>query len=98
MNNPDGQLNRLLKSAAAAPKAPSGAAAFVLEARVLARWRASRVNEDEGDFLVAWFRRAAICGCVLAIASLAWVHQESTDFGGGAMAVADSAMQMGVEP
>jgi hypothetical protein len=95
--NPDEQLNRLLKSAAAAPKPPSGAAAFVLEARVLAHWRASR-PDDEGEFLVTWFRRAAICGCVLAVASLAWTHRESTDFGGGAMAVADSAMQMGVEP
>jgi hypothetical protein len=95
--NPDEQLNRLLKSAAAAPKSPSSAAAFVLEARVLARWRASRPDED-GEFLVTWFRRAAICGCVLAVASMAWTHQESTNFGGGAMAVADSAMQMGVEP
>ena len=96
--NPDDKLNRLLKSAAAAPKAPSGAAAFVLEARVLARWRAARANDDDGAFLVVWFRRAAIFGCVLAVASLAWMHEGRPDTGGGIMAVADSAMQMGVEP
>ncbi|HWF19236.1 MAG TPA: hypothetical protein VG754_08210 [Verrucomicrobiae bacterium] len=97
MNPEDEKLNRLLKSAAAAPRPPSGAAAFVLEARVLAHWRASQADDD-GAFLVAWFRRAAICGCVLAVASLAWTQVQRTDVGGGAMAVADSAMQMGVEP
>ena len=96
--NPDEKLNRLLKAAAAAPKPQSGAAAFALEARVLARWRTARANDDDNEFLVAWFRRAAIFGCVLAVASLAWMHEARNDLGGGAMAVADSAMQMGVEP
>jgi len=91
------QLNRLLKAAAATPKPASGAAAFTLEARVLARWRAARAGDD-GEFLVGWFRRAAIAGCVLAVASLAWNLHGRTDLGGGVMAVADSAMTMGVEP
>ena len=91
----DEKLDRLLKAAAAAPRPLSGAA-FVLEARVLAGWRALQPEED-GQFLVAWFRRAALCGCLLAVASLAWNYHERTNLG-GAFAVADSAMHMGVEP
>ena|SRR5579884_765275 len=97
MNPIDDKLNRLLKAAASAPKRQTGAAAFVLEARVLGRWRAMR-PDDDGEFLLAWFRRAAITGCVLAIASLAWTYSTQPQTSGGAMAVADSAMQMGVEP
>lgn len=91
----DKQLDRLLKAAAAAPRPVSGAA-FVLESRVLGAWRALK-PEDDGKFLVAWFRRAAIGACVLAVASLAWNHYQQTGVG-GVMAVADSAMSMGVEP
>ena len=89
------KLDRLLKAAAAAPRPLSGAA-FVLEARVLAGWRALQPVED-GEFLVIWFRRAALCGCMLAVASLAWNHHQRANLG-GAFAVADSAMHMGVEP
>jgi hypothetical protein len=91
----DKQLDRLLKAAAAAPKPAPGAAVFALEARVLGNWRAS-LQSESGEFLVVLFRRAAICGCILAVASVAWTLRERANIGGG-MAVADSAMRMGVD-
>jgi hypothetical protein len=97
MNPLDKKLDRLLKSAASSPARPIGGAAFVIEARVLAGWRALQPGDD-GAFLVAWFRRAAIFGCVLAVASLAWNFHAHFENSGGAILVADSAMQMGVEP
>jgi hypothetical protein len=48
--------------------------------------------------LVAWFRRAALCGCVLALASLAWNFHARTNRAGAESVVAASAMGMGVEP
>ena len=93
----DHQLDRLLKSAAAAPRPAPGEAPFPLEARVLAGWRGLAPGEG-GDFFVAWFRRAAIFGCTLALASLAWTYHERANPAGGEMAIADSAMNMGVEP
>jgi hypothetical protein len=97
MNPWDDQLRRLLQSAAAAPKPPSSAALFALESRVLGQWRAS-LREDAGEFFVAWLRRAAIFGCVLAMASVVWTFHARDNSRGGVMAVADSAMSMGVEP
>ena len=91
----DKQLDRLLKAAAAAPKPAPGAAVFALEARVLGNWR-TPLQSESGEFLMTWFRRAAICGCILAVASVAWTLHERTNLGGG-MAVADSAMRMGVD-
>ncbi len=89
------ELNRLLKAAAAAPKAPPGAARFGLEARVMGDWRGAAPVEG-GEFLVAWFRRAAICGAMLAVASVAWnalPTRQSVE-----LTMADSTMGMGVEP
>jgi hypothetical protein len=96
MKSQDNELNRLFKAAASAPNASPGAARFALEARVLGAWRAAGAA-DNGEFLVAWFRRAAICGAVLAVASLAWTYHAPTNRAGGEGAVADSAMGMGVE-
>jgi len=92
----DGQLARLLK-AAAAPVKPPGAAVFALEARVLGAWR-SRAQSDNGEFFVAWFRRAALCGCALALASLAWNYHARARHAGAESVIAASALGMGVEP
>lgn len=96
MNNVDGELNRLLKAAAAAPAKSPEAAGFALETRVLGAWRGT-ARADNGEFLVSWFRRAAICGCVLAVASLAWNHHARTHAGAESV-IAASALGMGVEP
>jgi hypothetical protein len=99
MNSGNDPLDRLLKSAARAPRPETGAARFALEARVLAGWRASE-PADNGDYLIAWLRRAAICACVLAVASLAWNYSvlAGGHTGGGELAVADATMRTGVEP
>jgi len=96
MKSHDDELNRLFKAAAAAPKPSPGAARFALEARVMGAWRAAAAA-DNGEFLVAWFRRAAIGATVLAVASLAWTYHAPSHRAGGEGAVADSAMGMGVE-
>jgi hypothetical protein len=93
----DNQLNRLLKSAAAVPTPAPGAPEFAVEARVMGAWRGTE-RADNGEFMLAWFRRAAICGCLLAIATLAWDFQGRTNHGGAELTIADSAMGMGVEP
>jgi hypothetical protein len=99
MNPGNDPLDRLLKSAARAPRAETGAARFALEARVLGGWRAM-AQTDNSDFLLAWLRRAAICACVLALASLAWNYSglAGSRTGGDELAVADATMRTGVEP
>lgn len=96
MNPIDGQIDRLLKTAAQAPKSAAGEPPFGMETRVLAHWRASLRNEG-GDFLVIWFRRATIGAAILAVASLAWNHHNFSERSSAEL-VADSAMSMGVEP
>jgi hypothetical protein len=99
MNPGNDPLDRLLKSAARAPRPETGAARFALEARVLGAWRAT-AQTDNSDFLLAWLRRAAICACVLALASLAWNFSvlAGNRTGGDELAVADATMRTGVEP
>jgi hypothetical protein len=98
MNSGNDPLDRLLKSAARAPRAETGAARFALEARVLGGWRAAQT--DSTDFLLAWLRRAAICACVVALASLAWNYSvpAGSRNGGDELSVADATMRTGVEP
>ena len=96
MNPVNEQLDRLMKSAAQAPRPEAGEAGFALESRVLGQWRAS-LRSEGGEFYVLWFRRATICAGLLAVASLAWNHH-SIDQRSSAEMVADSAMGMGVEP
>ena len=92
----DEQLDRLMKAGARAPRSASSGAIFGLETRVLARWRASLRNEN-GEFFVLWFRRAAICASILALASLAWNYHNFNQRSSAEL-VADSAMSMGIEP
>ena len=99
MNSGNDPLDRLLKSAARAPRPETGAARFALEARVLGGWRAMS-QTDNTDFLLAWLRRAALCACVLALVSLAWNFgvQAGSRVRGDELAVADATMRTGVEP
>jgi hypothetical protein len=90
MNSGNDPLDRLLKSAARAPRPETGAARFALEARVLGNWRAS-APADNTDFLLA---------CVLALVSLAWNFgvQTGNHARGDELSVADATMRTGVEP
>lgn len=96
----DNQLNRLFKAAALAPKATLEPASFALETRVVGTWKSSWRAEN-GDIFVAWFRRAAVGACVLAMASLAWNFHDLTNGNKGIseeLAIADSSMQTGLNP
>jgi hypothetical protein len=92
----DERLNRLMKSASQAPRPAASGGVFGLETRVLAHWRAA-LRTEAGDSFVTWFRRAAICAGILAMASLAWNYHSVSNRSSVEM-VADSAMSMGVEP
>jgi len=99
MNTENDPLGRLLRSAARAPRPEPAEAPFATEARCLAVWRSAE-RPDSSDYLVAWLRRAAICACVVAVASLAWNYRvlAGSRTGGGELAVADATMRTGVEP
>ncbi len=96
MNSLDHKLDRLLKAAAKAPRPAADEAPFGMATRVLAEWRAP-AQPDAGDFLLVWFRRAALCACALTLAGLVWNYGASAS-PGGAEQVADAAMSAGVEP
>lgn len=100
MNPIDRQLNRLFKAASQAPNPGPEAASFALETRVMADWRAS-LRAESGDVFVAWFGRAAIGACLLALLSLALNYHELTNGESGVsaeLAIADSSMQKGLNP
>jgi hypothetical protein len=99
MNTGSDPLNRLLKSAARAPRPEPAPAPFALEARSLAAWRSAELG-DNSDYLIACLRRAAICACVMALASFALNYRllAGTRTGGDELAVADATMRTGVEP
>ena len=54
-------------------------------------------RSDDGEILMWGFRRAAVCAGVLAVMSLAWNFHNFTPRSSAEL-VADSAMNMGVEP
>ncbi len=64
-------LNKLLAAAANAPQEPAGAAPLGLETRVLANWRAGRVDDDSAS-LFAFFRHAALGASLVLVLSAAW--------------------------
>jgi hypothetical protein len=100
MNGIDEQLNRLMKSAAQAPKPGVEPACFALETRVMAGWKAS-LRGESGDAFVMWFRRAAIGACLLAALSLAMNYHELTGQEksiSDELALADTAVQKGLNP
>ena len=67
----DQSLQRLLNAAAHAPDKLPEAAPLGLETRVLAHWRTGSEEEDV-SFLLAFFRRAVFCACLLLALSAAW--------------------------
>ena len=100
MKHIDGQLDRLFKAAARAPKSAPEEASFALETRVMGQWRSS-LRPESGDFFVAWFRRATIGACLLAVVSLAWNYRDLTNGQKGIsdeLAIADSSMKAGLNP
>lgn len=93
MNPIDDQLNRLFTAAARARKPGLEAAPLVFETRAFAGWLPGRAAEGR-DFLLAWFRRATVCACLLMLLSLAWNYHQTTTGPSDELSQADSAMRM----
>jgi hypothetical protein len=93
MNPIDDQLNRLFMAAARARKPGLEATAVFLETRAFAGWPGGRAAEGR-DFLLAWFRRATVCACLLMLLSLAWNYRQATTGPGDELSQADSTMRM----
>jgi hypothetical protein len=90
-------LERLLKTAAAAPKEMPCAPPFALETRVLAHWRSAPAEEDFA-LLATVFQRAVICAGIILVASAGWTWFETRQQASGAMALANYTLTMGLKP
>lgn len=93
MSDTNRQFERLLKAAAAAPKADPGPPSFALETCVIAGWRSGE-PEDSTTALIPWFRWAAACACLLMLLSLLWNFSDSRVVAADETSLADSAMRM----
>jgi len=94
MSDPKNNMDRLLASAAAAPRELPGTMPFGFATRVLAQLRPDATAEENAAFAGMIFRRALVCGFVLMLIALAvsfGTHSasESTE-----MLVANSAIEL----
>jgi len=90
-------LQRLLKTAAAAPKETTGAPPFGLETRVLAHWRSGAPEEDFTSLAII-FHRAVICAATILVASAGWTWFENRQDAAGAMALANYTITIQLKP
>jgi len=97
MNPLDQSLGRLLKAAAQAPKPAPEPLPFNVEARVLAQWR-STAMEDEFAWLAGLFRRAVICAALVTVLSIVWSHRENTSTAAGVVALANYEINTHLPP
>jgi hypothetical protein len=99
MKTPDADLDRLLRSAAAAAEPPAPEAPYGFETRILALWRAGRGQATDAVELTRFLRRiGAVALAVLTLAS-AGAYQQFNENEARATAqtneyaIADSAIQ-----
>jgi hypothetical protein len=99
MKTPDADLDRLLRSAAAAAEPPAPEAPYGFETRILALWRAGRGEATDAAELTRFLRRiGAVALAVLALASAGAYQQFSENEARtipqtNEYAIADSAIQ-----
>jgi hypothetical protein len=95
MNSNDNPLQRLLDSAAKAPRpvAPVSAGPFGAETRFLAAWRPGS-GRDQAALLVYWLRRAIALALALVLLSAAWNYRHTAEAGADEVSLADSAFQI----
>jgi hypothetical protein len=86
-------LDRLLQSAARAPRPVPSGPSFALESRVMAAWR-SASSPDEGAWLVCWLRRATALACLVVLLSGAWNYREDSLSTTDVVTLTDSALQV----
>lgn len=99
MKGSDADLDRLLRSAAKAEKAPAEEAPYGFETRVVLLWRAGQAPRDDVADLTRFLRRTGVIAfAVLALASAA-AYQQFSDNAERAIpqnneyAIADSEIQ-----
>ena len=97
MNDPQHQLQRLLKAAAQAAPPENDAPPFGFETRVLARWRSAPAI-DSGQILASLFRRAIICAGVLMLLTIALTYQDLTGSASLDATLVTSALRMNLWP
>src|SRR5438552_14292483 len=95
MNSINQQLDHLLKSAARAPKAPSGEAPFAMQSRILAQWRSVPAGGgDLAQLLLPLLRRAALCACLLMLVSIAFSYRAIINGENDEVIIANAAVDL----
>jgi hypothetical protein len=75
MNWIDDSLDRLLRTAAMAPKEHPGELPFPVEAHLLARWRLCH-SQGLSPWLLRWLRIGLACACLLMLAAFLISRQQ----------------------
>ena len=99
MKSPDQNLDRLLESAARAPRLLPRRAPFAVESRLLAHWRRLPLEKaDLAQMLLPVLRRAALCACLLMLASIALSYRTILNGDDDIVTIANSAMDSALLP
>lgn len=94
MSDPKNNLERLLASAAAAPRELPGTMPFGFATRVLAHLRPDSTAEENAAFAGMIFRRALVCGFALMLIALAVSFGTRSASESTEMLVANSAIEL----
>jgi hypothetical protein len=95
MNGLDSCLQRLLRAARRDPVDLPSEVPFGLEARVLAAWRGSLVQEQSSTALVVpLIRRAFLCACAILVVAAALTFHSWKETPPNEMVIVDSAIQL----
>jgi hypothetical protein len=97
MNRDDHILNRLLKAARPSRHETPESIPFALEARILARWRSSALEEDWPG-MVGCFRRAVVCAVLVMVVSIGWSQFTNVREVPGALALSNLAQAVQIVP
>ncbi len=95
----DSHLDRLLRSAAAAPNESAASAPFGFETRVVALWRAGEKQSREANALARLVRNVAIIAVTVSLVATVAAYQQISDDEelseplANDYAIADSAIQ-----
>ena len=98
MNSLDPRLERLLNSAAQAPRNSPQGPPPEIALRVLAHWRGLGGAGDIPQFLLPLLRRAALCACLLMIASVVCSYRAFHIGDNDAVILANSAVDLTLLP
>jgi hypothetical protein len=97
MNRDEHILKRLFKSAGQSRQETPDAMPFATEARILAGWRSSAL-EEEWLRMASYFRRAVFCAVLVMVASFGWSQFSTAREVPGATALANLAQEIQIVP